>query len=201
MNATPDRRQRHVGRVLLAALLIGGTIELVAGLWVPAKAAVAQQLLEHAWDRARGGDADARPWPWADAIPFARLDAPKLARSWIVLAGASGRNLAFAPAHMNGSAVPGEDGVAVIAGHRDTHFDALGELAVGDRLELERPDGRRFAYSIVAIDIVDSTRTSLRLDDDESVLTLVTCYPFVALTSGGSLRYVVTARTAAATAF
>jgi sortase (surface protein transpeptidase) len=33
----------------------------------------------------------------------------------------------------------------------------------------------------------------LRLDSDESVVMLVTCYPFDAVAAGGSLRYVVTA--------
>jgi sortase A len=111
-----------------------------------------------------------------------------------VLAGASGRNLAFAPALMDGSAAPGTHGVSVIAGHRDTHFRALADLAVGDELTLERPDGARFTYAVAGLDVVDSERTEIRLDADESIVVLVTCWPFDAMTVGGRWRYLVTAR-------
>jgi sortase A len=44
------------------------------------------------------------------------------------------------------------------------------------------------------IDVVDSRRSSLLLDTEQSVLSLVTCYPFDAPEPGGPMRYVVTAR-------
>ena len=49
-------------------------------------------------------------------------------------------------------------------------------------------------YEVANLDVVDSERAELRLDADESIVVLVTCYPFEAVTPGGSLRYVVTAR-------
>src|SRR5690606_39099839 len=125
--------------------------------------------------------------------PIARLHLPGGARPLTVLAGASGRNLAFGPALLDGTALPGNPGVSVIAGHRDTHFANLGRLTVGDRIEIERPDGGVYAYEVAAVDVIDSEREVLRLDAPEPVLTLVTCYPFDALASGGPLRYVVTA--------
>ena len=39
---------------------------------------------------------------------------------------------------------------------------------------------------------MDTRTASLRLDALESVVALVTCYPFDALVPGGTLRYVVT---------
>jgi sortase A len=82
----------------------------------------------------------------------------------------------------------------VIAGHRDTHFRRLATLALGDVLTLERPDGSVLRYEVANLDVVDSARAELRLDADESIVVLVTCYPFEAVTVGGNLRYVVTAR-------
>jgi LPXTG-site transpeptidase (sortase) family protein len=82
----------------------------------------------------------------------------------------------------------------VIGGHRDTHFRPLAELAIGDELTLERPDGRVLVYEVTALDVVDSERAELRLDADESIVVLVTGWPFDAVTVGGSWRYVVTAR-------
>jgi sortase A len=189
----PRRRHRRVRRLALLALLALGVALLAAGFWLPAKAELAQQLLNRAWQRTASGDAAAKPWPWADTHPVARLTLPGADEPLTVLAGASGRNLAFAPALMDGSAAPGSPGVSVIAGHRDTHFRALATLAIGDELTLERPDGAVLTYEVAALDVVDSERAELRLDADESIVVLVTCWPFDALTVGGSWRYLVTA--------
>jgi len=94
----------------------------------------------------------------------------------------------------NGSAEIGAPGLSVIAGHRDTQFRALADLALGERFELELPDGSSLDYEVAAIDVVDSSSTSLRLDANESTIALVTCWPFDALAPGGALRFVVTGR-------
>ena len=191
------RMRGHGGRgrtfACIAMLSIGAAL-LAAGLWLPLKAAVAEQLLNRAWTAARAGGGEVKPWPWADTWPVARLRLPPSvsAEPLIVLAGASGRGLAFAPGLLDGSALPGEPGVAVIAAHRDTHFHALARLALGDRFRLERADGETFAYVVTGIEILDTRTASLRLDAADSVVALVTCYPFDALVPGGTLRYVVT---------
>ena len=59
---------------------------------------------------------------------------------------------------------------------------------------METVNGRTHLYQVVHIDVVDARRSSLLLDTDESMLSLVTCYPFDALQPGGPMRYVVTAR-------
>jgi sortase A len=190
----PRVRQRRLRRLALAALIALGVALLAAGFWLPAKAELAQHLLNRAWDRTTDGDAAAKPWPWADTHPVARLTLPGGGEPMTVLAGASGRNLAFAPALLDGSAAPGTHGVTVIAGHRDTHFRTLAALAIGDDLKLERPDGSVYVYRVTDLDVVDSAHAELRLDADESIVVLVTCWPFEAVTPGGSWRYVVTAR-------
>jgi sortase A len=190
----PRLRQRRLRRLAVGTLIALGLALLAAGFWLPVKAELAQQLLNRAWHRTTVGDTAARPWPWADTHPVARLALPGGDEPLTVLAGASGRNLAFAPALLDGSAAPGSHGVTVIAGHRDTHFRRLATLAVGDALTLERPDGAVFTYEVAALDVVDSERTELRLDADESIVVLVTCWPFEAVNVGGSWRYVVTAR-------
>ena len=64
----------------------------------------------------------------------------------------------------------------------------------GDELSLERPGGSVYVYEVTDLDVVDSAHAELRLDADESIVVLVTCWPFEAVTPGGSWRYVVTAR-------
>ncbi|MDZ7644271.1 MAG: class GN sortase [Woeseiaceae bacterium] len=179
---------------LLMALLLGiGFWQLGRGVWIPAKAWLAQGLMQHAWLRAGAGAETARPWPWADTEPVARLSARGGEVELIVLAGGSGRVLAFAPGHLEASVLPGDAGNSVIAGHRDTHFRFLQYLQYGDIIHVERSNGRVLEFRVTGIDVVDARKGSVILDTDTPMLTLMTCYPFDAADPGGPLRYVVTA--------
>jgi sortase A len=186
------RGNRH-RRTAVSCLLCLGFWQLGQGAYVPAKAWVAQELMQRAWRRAEKGDSRPAPWPWADTWPVAKLSAKGGDIELIVLAGGSGRTLAFGPGHLSASALPGEFGNSVIAGHRDTHFQFLQLLRVGESLLFEMPDGRRHLYRITSLDVVDSRRGSIVLDTDQAMLSLVTCYPFNALSAGSPMRYVVSA--------
>lgn len=189
----PSRPSRIKATALMACLFGLGFWQLGQGTWIPAKAWLAQVLMQRAWDRTRAGLAEERPWPWADTSPVARIIARDGDVELIVLAGGSGRTLAFAPGHMEASVLPGDVGNSVIAGHRDTHFRFLQTLKIGDDIEVERDDGRRLRFNVSGIDVVDSRYGSIVLDTEEAMLSLVTCYPFSALATGGPMRYVVTA--------
>jgi len=165
---------------------------IVAAFWIHVKAFAAQVLINSAWERARNGAADTRPWPWADTTPVARIMFHDW-KSMVVLEGSSGRNLAFAPSHDAASVLPGEPGNSVISAHRDTHFHGLRHTRLGDGIRVERADGRTYLFTVSDIRVVDSRRVRLALDGDPSRLTLVTCYPFDAIQPGGPLRFVVTA--------
>jgi sortase A len=178
-------------RTFMLLALITGVACLTAGSWIHLKAGLAQALIARAWERREQGDVAARPWPWADTVPVARLLVPG-ARELYVLEGDSGRNLAFGPAHDPASVLPGEPGNSVIAGHRDTSFGPLQTLRPGDRLRVER-DGRRVWFAVSDVRVVDSRRTRIALSAQWPRLTLVTCYPFDAVVPGGPLRWVVTA--------
>jgi sortase A len=185
---------RRAVAVALAATALG---LLAEATWIPAKAVLAQVLLRSAWQRARSGEAAPRPWPWADTWPVARLTVPGRGIELYVLAGASGRNLAFGPAHVDGTARPGAVGNCALAGHRDTSFAFLRDLAPGDELVLETPDGRRRRYRVREAGVFDRSDTWLLAPQPvagpERLLTLVTCYPFDAVVPGGPGRYVVRA--------
>ena len=162
--------------------------------WILAKAELAQLLLERAWQQTLAGDTRVRPWPWADTWPVARLRAPGQDDGVAVLAGASGHALAFGPGHLEHSAAPGAAGNTVLAGHRDTHFAFLRELAVGDALELTTPDGRRHRYTVESAAVHHETEVEVLAPSRQKRLTLVTCWPFDAVVPGGALRWVVRAR-------
>ena len=178
----------------MACLLCLGFWQLGQGAYIPAKAWLAQELMQRAWTRAGIGSDKPAPWPWADTWPVARLSAKSGEVDLIVLAGGSGRTLAFGPGHLSASSLPGERGNSVIAGHRDTHFSFLRDVEIGESLAVETVSGRKHLYKVVGIDIVDSRRGSLLLDTEQPVLSLVTCYPFEARQAGGPLRFVVTAK-------
>jgi sortase A len=182
-----------VRRVAVSALLLAGLALLGKGLWIPAKAELAQLLLKRAWERSQGGEKQVAPWPWADTWPLARLRTSEGGDDLFVLAGASGRNLAFGPAHLAGTAAPGAKGNSVLAGHRDTHFAFLEDLAGGDPLWLETPNGAVRRYQVQGAAVVHESDPSPLEPAAEPTLTLITCFPFDAPVPGGPLRYVVQA--------
>jgi len=85
---------------------------------------------------------------------------------------------------------PNSTGTTMISGHRDTHFSFLKKLKLNDTLLIQTTD-KTIRYQIHDMQVVDSTSFMLQQDDDGQSLVLVTCYPFDALTSGGSSRYLV----------
>lgn len=180
--------------VAVSCIFCLGFWQLGQGAYIPAKAWLAQELMQRAWQKTQDGQGESPPWPWADTWPVARLLAKGGNIELIVLEGGSGRTLAFAPGHMSVSALPGEQGNSIIAGHRDTHFQFLQYLTLDESIMVETAGGDTHLYRVTDIDVVDSRRGSIVIDTDVPMLSLVTCYPFGAREAGGPLRYVVTAK-------
>jgi sortase A len=190
------RRARRLRGVLIVALALAGALAFGNGAWLYAKAALGQWLLQRAWAHAQASGAPVKPWPWADTHPVARLIVPAADADELVLAGASGRTLAWGPGHLDDSAPLGASGNAVISAHRDTHFRFVRRLAEGDELIVELPDGARRHYRVRDRYVADVRSLMLPRTTLVPTLTLVTCYPFDALVPGGPLRYVVVAEAA-----
>lgn len=190
-------RGRGARRVL--ATLAAACVAIAAwhggqAAYLHAKAALGQWLLTRAWDEARAHGVAAKPWPWADTHPVARLTAPAHGVDLLVLEGASGRTLAWGPAHVAGTAQPGARGNAIVTGHRDTHFAFLRELRGGDVLVIETATGTKRRYRVERTFVADSAELKLPADERATTLALVTCYPFDAIDPGTPLRYAVVAR-------
>lgn len=113
------------------ALVAAGALIFAQGVWIEAKAEIAQVMLARAWTRAIDGESASTPWPWADTWPVARLSVPELDRHAIVLAEAGGEAPAFGPSLLAISARPGEPGTSGIAAYRDTHFTFLRHVEPG----------------------------------------------------------------------
>mgnify|MGYP001820551326 CR=1 FL=1 len=176
---------------VLAAVGLTAAIFLLNALWIPVKAELAQHLLERAWLRTLAGETDAKPWPWADTRAIAILEVPRLGLREVVLVGNSGRNLAFGPTLIK-TAGSGQPADRILSGHRDTHFKFLRKLKTGDLLRLRTSTETR-DYRVSWQEVVDSRTQQLVIDNSIDRLTLLTCYPFDAPSTGGPLRWVVTA--------
>ena len=181
---------RSLATPLMLALCLAGLARIASGLAIPAKAAVAQLLLERAFDRSLATHRPHKPWPWADMVPVARVSVPRLGIDRIVLDGGSGQAMAFGPTLLPGGAGIGRSGTIVLAAHRDTHFHFLEHVRRGDRIELQAIDGTTRSYRVIGDEIVRWNRFSIGTAAPRSELDLSTCYPFGAV-GHGPLRYVV----------
>lgn len=191
---TPRWKSRLLHAAALAAFAIA-LWQLGQGSYIQAKAWLAQVLIKQAWARTLDGEQHARPWPWADTWPVARINVPGRDIERYVLAGANGRTIAFGPGHVFGTPLPGETGNSVIGAHRDTHFAFLRDVQPGEEIVVEKSVGGTRRYRVAGAEIVDKSDTRVLAQRlGESRLTLITCYPFDALRAGGPLRYVVTAK-------
>jgi sortase A len=190
--ASATRQLRRIGIVipLALALMLGGGVLVGQAVWIHAKALLAQVLLERAFAQTLATGTDVKPWSWADTWPVARVSVPRLGRSAIVLAGASGQALAFGPAHVERTPAAGEPGTAVFSAHRDTHFAFLGEVAVGDEIGVTRRDGRHFRFRVTAVSVARWDASGIDPLAAGRRLVLVTCWPLAA-TIPGPLRYLV----------
>ena len=184
--------RRRLALLAGGALLGAGLAALAQGLWIPAKAVLAQVLLDRAYAAGAATGGPVKAWSWADTWPVARLAVPRHGIEQIVLGGASGEALAFRPALLDGTVAPGEAGGGVIAGHRDTHFAFLGDLAPGDRVEIARTDGRRFTFIVRDTRVVTWDSPGVDPAAEGRWLVLTTCWPLDARLPG-PLRYLVVA--------
>lgn len=184
---------RAFGRGFLRAIAIGacliGTATMAQAAWIPAKAALAQILLDRAFEQSQALGRPVKPWSWADTTPVARLDVPRLGISEVVLAGGSGQAMAFGPSLLSAGAGVGENGTSIIAAHRDTHFTFLRDLRPGDLIELKGITGDTLRYRMTGSQIVRWNDFAFDSHPDRATLLLVSCYPFGA-TRRGPLRFV-----------
>jgi sortase A len=178
----------------LSLLLILAAFGLLGqSAWIEAKAWLAQELIGRAWRQSMVSQQPVRPWAWADTWPVARLSVPRLGLERIVLAGVSGRTLAFGPGWAEQSAAPGEPGRTLLAGHRDTHFRFLADLVDGDRLLLQTARGETQRYRVVIEGVIEADAGWLMSSEGDDQLLLVPCYPFDSPIPGGCQRYLVRA--------
>jgi sortase A len=192
--ATPSscRRLSRLCLATAAALALAGLWLIGDALYIRAKAALAQLLLNRAFAAEIATGTVVKPWPWADTWPAARIEVPRLKARAIVLAGGSGQALAFGPGHLERTPDPGEPGTAVYAAHRDTHFAFLGRIEAGDEIVVTRRDRATVRFRVTRTQVVRWDSSGIDPAAAGRHLALVTCWPLDSALPG-PLRLVVDA--------
>ena len=129
------------------------------------------------WEAARAEDGSSRSAILVRGAALAELSIPRLNLSAVVLHGSDAQTLRRGPGHLENTALPGESGNAVIAGHRDSFFRPLRNVQVGDDVFVDTRQGR-FQYRVTSLRVVKPHDLSVLNPTDDAVLTLITCYPF-----------------------
>lgn len=96
--------------------------------------------------------------------------------------GVTTAQLKVAVGHVPQTATIGNEGNAVIAGHRSytygQFFNRLGEVKEGDLIRYEDMSGLSFTYKVYEmLDIVPGDPAAFEQPEDEHILTLYTCTP------------------------
>jgi sortase A len=177
---------------IAALLALCGLVLCAQGLWIHAKAVLAQILLERAFAQTLATGQPEKPWSWADTWPEARIEVPRLGKSAIVLHGSSGQALAFGPGHVERTPQAGEPGTAIYSAHRDTHFAFLADLAIGDEIRVTRQDGAVFRFRVTETAVVRWDASGIDPHAPGRRLVLATCWPLDGKFAS-PLRYLVEA--------
>src|SRR5712691_743757 len=119
----------------------------------------------------------ARGSPALAGALLARLTAPSVHLEANVLEGSDDGTLSRGAGHIEDTPFPGQPGTLCIAGHRDTVFQPLRNIKVGDPLELATAE-HTYRYRISKTLIVGPDDVYVLDATDQPTLTLVTCYPF-----------------------
>ena len=118
----------------------------------------------------------ATPAPAQDGNAFFTLS---ILNDTISVAYGVGENtLEKTPGWLTTSALPGENGMCVVYGHRNrNHLKILEKATVGDTITATK-DGIAYTYAVSDIAIYESTSDWRLPTLDGSTLVLVTCHPF-----------------------
>jgi sortase A len=113
----------------------------------------------------------------ADGGSIGEIHIPRLGLAALVVQGDSETILQHAVGHIADTALPGESGNIVLAGHRDTFFRPLKRVRAGDAITLRTRAGD-FEYLVESTAVVRPGDVRVLEPTSRPTLTLITCFPF-----------------------
>jgi len=158
-------------------LLCAGS--LMFGVWMGSLVGMRlwQTWQNRAFNRARSAPKHESPVRPGTGDVVGRLSIPRLHVAAMIREGASAPVLSVALGHIPGTSFPGEPGNIGVAGHRDSLFRGLRNVAKNDEIVFETP-GATYAYRVESTQIVQPEDVGVLNPGPTRELTLVTCYPF-----------------------
>jgi sortase A len=133
----------------------------------------------------------AAPVP-TDGVSIGEIQIPRLGLRAMIAQGESAPILRRSVGHLSDTALPGEVGNVVLAGHRDTFFRPLSGVRAGDSITLKTRDGE-FEYLVESTSVVAPSAVEVLEPTGGRTLTLITCYPFSYIGAAPN-RFIVRAR-------
>jgi sortase A len=121
----------------------------------------------------------ANPTAPAPIVKIGEIRIPKIGLVHPIYEGVTLTVIDHGPGHWPGSAVPGQLGNAVFAGHRVTHthpFRNVDQLVPGDEIQFVMPDGT-YTYRMTQQQIVTPNDTWIVNPTQTATLTLFACHP------------------------
>lgn len=124
-------------------------------------------------------------WQCPDTVEegevLGRIMISKINIDMLLSEGTQNEQLAVGAGHMVETALPGQEGNCVIAGHRNyifgSMFNRLDEVEIGDAVDVELK-GKTFSYTVTKTMIIKpNDLTVLEQDQEQRELTLITCHP------------------------
>jgi sortase A len=124
-------------------------------------------------------------------LEIGTIEIPKIGLNHRIMHGISLRNIDEGPSHWPGTALPGQDGNTVFAGHRVTHthpFRNIDQLVPGDEIFFT-VNGFRTRYVVTGKEVVSPSRLDIIQPTPTPTATLFACHP----PGSARQRYVVRA--------
>jgi sortase A len=112
-------------------------------------------------------------------VKIGEIQIPRIGLVHPIFEGVTLTVIDHGPGHWPGSAVPGQLGNAVFAGHRVTHshpFRRINELVPGDEIVFKMQNGT-FTYKMTAFQIVTPKDVHIVNQTTDATVTLFACHP------------------------
>lgn len=195
------RRRVLLGAVAVLAASLAGVGALVADRSEPDEVVAGATVGAHAADALRPAPAPppvptatatvtggltlpealpANPYAETPQIVLGTLELPSLGVVGELQEGMTLTAINRGPSHWPGTALPGELGNVVVAGHRTTYtqpFNRLDELAPGDPVVFRMRDGQTHTYAVRTVMVVPEAAIGIAAPHPSHSATLFACHP------------------------
>lgn len=179
-------------RTVSAMLLLIGLVAVGYAAYAIESARIYQSVHERTFEAMPASVAPRVAERPLEGSTLGRLQIPRLGLQVMVVQGDSPQILRHAVGHLPETTLPGEDGNAALAGHRDTMFRPLRGVRPGDAITFETPS-RVVRYEVEWTQVVSPSSIEVLRSSGARELTLITCFPFDFVGSAPN-RFIVRAR-------